>query len=52
MPDEATLLAGVQTAIVECKALFADVPVTEVTTPVKIAKGEKGKKGEANGEAA
>ena len=51
VPDEAALLSGVQTAIAECKALFADVPVTEVITPVKIAKGKKGE-GEASGEAA
>ncbi len=45
MPEEAALLSGVQTAIAECKALFADPPVTEIVTPVKIVK-EKGKKGE------
>jgi CRISPR-associated protein Csb1 len=42
VPDEAMLLSGVQTAIVECKALFAEAPVTEVITPVKIVKGRKG----------
>jgi CRISPR-associated protein Csb1 len=49
VPDEAVLLSGVQTAIVECKALFAEVPVTEVITPVKIVKGKKGE-GEVAGE--
>ena len=44
--DEAVLLRGVQKAIGECKALFAEVPVTELITPVKIAKTEKRKKGE------
>jgi CRISPR-associated protein Csb1 len=48
-PDEAVLLRGVQKAIVECKALFAEVPVTEVITPVKIVKGKKGE-GEVGGE--
>ena len=41
-PDEASLLSGVQIAVRECKALFADPPVTEVITPVKIVKGKKG----------
>ena len=41
-PDEASLLSGVQKAVTECKALFADPPVTEVITPVKIVKGKKG----------
>jgi CRISPR-associated protein Csb1 len=50
VPDEAALLNGVQTAIVECKGLFAAVPVTEVITPVKIVKGKKGE-GEVGGEA-
>ena len=49
IPDEAVLLSGLQTAIVECKALFAEVPVTEVVTPVKIVKGKKGE-GEVGGE--
>ena len=49
VPDEAALLSGVQTAIVECKALFAAVPVWEVITPVKIVKGKKGE-GEVSGE--
>ena len=49
VPDEAALLNVVQTAIAECKALFAEVPVTEVITPVKIVKGKKGE-GEASGE--
>ena len=47
--NEAVLLSGVRTAIVECKALFAEVPVTEVITPVKVVKGKKGE-GEASGE--
>ncbi len=42
IPDEAALLSGVQAAIGECKALFAEVPVTELVTPVKIVKGKKG----------
>jgi CRISPR-associated protein Csb1 len=50
IPDEAVLLRGVQKAIGECKALFAEVPVTEVITPVKIVKGKKGE-GEVGGEA-
>jgi len=49
VPDEEVLLSGVQAAIVECKALFAAVPVTEVITPVKIVKGKKGE-GEVGGE--
>lgn len=49
VPDEAVLLRGVQTAIAECKALFAEVPVTEVITPVKIVKGKKGE-GEVGGD--
>jgi CRISPR-associated protein Csb1 len=49
VPDEAVVLSGVQTAILKCKALFADVPVTEVITPVKIVKGKKGE-GEVGGE--
>lgn len=49
VPDEAELLSGVQAAIVECKALFATVPVTEVITPVKIVKGKRGE-GEVAGE--
>jgi len=38
VPDEAVLLSGARTAIVECKARVAEVPVTEVITPVKIVK--------------
>ncbi len=49
VPDEAVLLSGVQTAIVECKALFAEVPVWEVITTVKIVKGKKGE-GEVGGD--
>ena len=49
IPDEGVLLRGVQKAIGECNALFAEVPVTEVTTPVKIVKGKKGE-GEVGGE--
>jgi CRISPR-associated protein Csb1 len=49
IPDETVLLSGVQKAIVECKALFAEVPVTEVITPVKIIKGKKGE-GEMGGD--
>ncbi len=41
VPGEAVLLSGVQAAIVACKALFAEAPVTEVITPVKIVKGKK-----------
>jgi CRISPR-associated protein Csb1 len=51
IPDEAALLSGVQKAICDCKPLFADGPVTELTTPVKIVKGKKGES-EASGEAA
>jgi CRISPR-associated protein Csb1 len=50
VPDEAVLLSDVQTAILECKALFAEAPVTEVITPVKIVKGKKGES-EAGGAA-
>lgn len=50
VPDEAVLLSGVQKAIVECRGLFAEVPVTEVKTPVKVVRGKKGD-GEASGEA-
>jgi len=49
VPGESVLLSGVQTAIVECKSLFADPPVTEVITPVKIVKGKKSE-GEVGGE--
>jgi hypothetical protein len=38
VPDEETLLAAVQLGIKDCKALFADPAVTELDTPVKIAK--------------
>ena len=50
IPDEAVLLRSVQKAIGECKALFAEVPVTEVIAPVKVVKGKKGE-GEVGGEA-
>jgi CRISPR-associated protein Csb1 len=50
VPQEAELLAGVQQAIGECKALFADSP-TELVTPVKVVKGKKGEE-EAKGETA
>ena len=42
VPDESVLLSAVQRSIGECKALFAEAPVTEVITPVKIVKGKKG----------
>jgi CRISPR-associated protein Csb1 len=42
LPDEKTLLSSVQKGIGECKALFAEGPVTELVTTVKIVKGKKG----------
>lgn len=38
MPDEGVLLGVVKEGIVVCKPLFADPPVTEVITPVKVKK--------------
>jgi CRISPR-associated protein Csb1 len=49
VPDEAALLSSVQHSILECKALFAEAPVTELETPVKVVKGKKGEP-EAKGE--
>lgn len=43
LPDEAELLADVKRLIAECKPLFADPPVTELVTPVKIKKKDKDK---------
>jgi CRISPR-associated protein Csb1 len=48
-PDAIVLLSGVQSAIVECRALFAEPSVTELITPVKIVKGKKGE-GEVSGD--
>jgi CRISPR-associated protein Csb1 len=39
--DEAELLGSVQASIAECKWLFAEEPVTELTTVVKLVKGKK-----------
>jgi CRISPR-associated protein Csb1 len=47
-PNEAALLSAVKTAIVECKALFGEKPITELITAVKIVKG-KNAAGEAGG---
>jgi CRISPR-associated protein Csb1 len=38
MPDEGVLLGVVKGEITACKPLFADPPVTEVVTPVKVKK--------------
>jgi CRISPR-associated protein Csb1 len=38
IPDEETLLAGVQLGIVNCKPLFAHPAVTELDTPVRVVK--------------
>jgi CRISPR-associated protein Csb1 len=38
MPDEGVLLCVVREEIAACKPLFADPPVTEVITPVKVKK--------------
>lgn len=38
LPEEADLLKGVKAGIAECKSLFADPVVTELTTVVKIKK--------------
>ncbi|HTS32083.1 MAG TPA: type I-U CRISPR-associated RAMP protein Csb1/Cas7u [Bryobacteraceae bacterium] len=46
VPPEAVLLADLQNEISGCKALFAEPPVTELTTVVKVVKPAKGKKGE------
>ena len=45
VPGAEELLAEVQKGIGACKGLFAEPPVTEVATKVKVVKG-KGKKGE------
>lgn len=42
MPDEESLLSGVQLAIGECNSLFPEPAVTELTTVVKLVKGKKG----------
>jgi CRISPR-associated protein Csb1 len=49
LPDEAALLRGVKQAIGECRTLFAEGPVTELTTQVKIVKDKK-TENKANGE--
>lgn len=38
IPDEETLLSRVRLGIADCKPLFADPPVTELDTPVKVIK--------------
>lgn len=38
LPDEATLLAEVKTGITACKLLFAEPPVTELETAVKVVR--------------
>lgn len=47
MPDRETLLACVRDRIKACKELFADPPVTEVTTKVKLVKEKAGQSAEA-----
>lgn len=49
LPAEAELLADVQALIVECRGLFADPAVTELKTPVKVAKKREEKAAEAGG---
>lgn len=49
LPPEADLLEEVQKLIVECKALFADPPVTELKVPVKVLKKNDGKSAQAGG---
>jgi CRISPR-associated protein Csb1 len=51
IPDETELLHSVQKSIGECESLFAEPPVTELITPVKIVKGKKGET-EPSGETA
>ncbi len=40
LPEEADLLEQVKTGIGECKSMFADPPVTELVTPVKVVGGQ------------
>jgi CRISPR-associated protein Csb1 len=41
VPDESALLAEVVAGIQKCKGLFAEPPVTELDTPVKVKKGDQ-----------
>lgn len=50
VPAENELLREVQALIGECRGLFADPPVTELKTPVKLAKKQEEKAAEAGGE--
>lgn len=46
LPDESSLLGKVQEGIKACGDLFANPPVTELDTPVKIVKAKEKDKGE------